>query len=154
MNTTFRKLLLATLMMTSSYAKFAPILMDDITLFVPYSTTINSQFTIKTTNVGNNKILTIIVDNPANISSYLWTEGNRVLSRTNSFNTSTLSAGTHTITAVVVASNGQRTTKTITITTGISAPVGTGNYMLTAWNDLGMHCMRLCKNTVSLCKKS
>ena len=141
MNTTFRKLLLTTVIMTSSYAKFAPIMMDDITLFVPYSTTISSHFTIKTTNIGNSKILTIIVDNPANISSYLWTEGNRVLSRTNSFNTATLSAGTHTITAVVVASNGQRTTKTITITTGISAPVGTGNYMLTAWNDLGMHCM-------------
>jgi hypothetical protein len=138
----FHTLLMSILLSSASYAGFAPIVMGDITTFVPYHSDndISSTFTIRTQTTGDTQILTIVVDNPSTIRSYEWKEGTRVLSRSNSFNTATLSTGLHTLTITVIATNGERTTKTITITTG--GVVGsTGNYMLTAWNDLGMHCM-------------
>ena len=135
-----QKLLISSFFMSCSYAELAPILMGDIMIFVPYktTTTISSNFSINTTNINNNKILTIVVDNPANIKSYVWKEKNHTLSTNNRLDTSKLSTGLHTITITVTAINGERTTKTITITVGTNT---TGTYMLTAWNDLGMHCM-------------
>jgi len=135
----FHKFLVLHFFVISTYANFIPVFMDDITIFVPHENTIiSSQFSIYITNTGNTKILTIIVDNPANIQSYIWKEGNHILSRTSTLKTAKLSAGLHTITVIVTAKNGQKTTKTITITTQSNT---LGKYMLTAWNDLGMHCM-------------
>ena len=157
-------------------AGFAPIGMKEITLFVPYHYDLG--FTIRTTYRGNDKILTVVVKDPSNIDAYIWKEGNRILSRSDTLDTSVLSSGKHTITIVVTNKEGEQTIKTFRVDIGgygsgegdddddhegndgnSGGNTGGGNtgggsgggnngggsvsngYVLTAWNDLGMHCM-------------
>ena len=137
MNRLSTLLMILLISIQTSYAGFVPIMMDDITIFVPTQTPL-STFKINSTPAGNAQLLTVQVDDPSVIASYAWKENNRLLSTSSQFNTASLSSGLHTLTLTLTTVDGQTLSQTITITTGV---VSTGNYMLTAWNDLGMHCM-------------
>ena len=187
-----------------AHAKLVPLVINDMVIYIPYKKKISSNFSIHTRDHGSSQILTIVVSEPDDIRSYIWKEGDKTLSNSDTLDTATLSPGTHTITITVTAVNGDETTKTIQISNADNGGSGdsgdgdhsgdgdgghgdhggdgdgghgdhggdgdggdgdhgddgdgggngsggnggggngggsTSGYMLTAWNDLGMHCM-------------
>jgi len=109
-------LLLFPLLAFAAPKKFAPIMIDDIITFVPYSEIQVSLGSDKILGQDQVQTLTVNITNADQVASYVWTEGNTVLGTGSTFSTGGLSVGTHSITLTVTDSNGLTTSDTVVIT--------------------------------------
>jgi len=111
-------LLLTLLFILPSYGaiKYAPIIMDDIITFVPYSEVHVSLGGDKILGEDQVQTLSASISNVDQVVSYSWTEGSTVLSTGSTFSTASLSLGTHSITLTVTDSNGLKASDTVVIT--------------------------------------
>ena len=96
--------------------QYAPIIMGGITSFVPYSHVKISLGDDIVLEGNQTTILSANITNLEDIISYEWKEGNKVLSRSSTFNTEGLSLGQHTLTLSIVDNNGLSSSDTIVIT--------------------------------------
>jgi len=94
---------------------YAPIMMGDITIFVPYS---KVSFSLGENRVlgENEHQLHPVVSNRSEVKSYLWLEEGNVLGKTERLSTVGMSVGTHTIVLRITDINGYVTEDEVTIT--------------------------------------
>jgi len=95
---------------------FAPIMVDDIITFVPYSKVQISLGLDKTLSQNEHQILSPAITNKEEIASYAWIENGHVIGSEETFSTANLSVGTHTLTFQVTDIYGVVTTDDISIT--------------------------------------
>jgi len=96
--------------------KYTPIMMDDITMFVPYTEISVSLGSDRNLGTDEIQVLTPTIEHEEQVVSYAWSEGSTVLSTNASFSTAILGLGIHTITLTLTDSNGLTTSDTIVIT--------------------------------------
>jgi len=98
---------------------YAPVMMGDITTFVPYS---HVQITLgndKSFNQGEDNILTAKVNYPSDIVRYEWREDGKLLGTDSTLPIESLSSGVHHIILTVIDNNGLSTSDKINITSPI-----------------------------------
>lgn len=113
-----KMLILFSLSLLPSYGaiKYAPIIMDDIITFVPYSEVEVSLGPDKILGEDQVQTLSANITNAEQVESYSWSEGSTVLGTGSTFSTAGLSLGVHTITLTVTDENGLTSSDTIVIT--------------------------------------
>jgi len=95
---------------------FAPIMVGDITIFVPYTKVSVSLGADKTLGENEVQLLRPSITHKEEIRSYEWSEGGTVLGTGATFSTANLDVGTHTLTLRVTDINGIVTTDEMTVT--------------------------------------
>ena len=99
-----------------SHNNWAPIMMDDIMILVPFSKVKVSLGADRVTEDGNAVVITPTIDNPSDVASYVWSEGGQVLSTGSTFSTASLGVGTHTVVLTITDINGITTSDTVVVT--------------------------------------
>jgi len=96
--------------------KYAPIIMDDIITFVPYTEVSVSLGEDKTWGEDEPQTVSATIEHSEQVASYAWSEGGTVLGTGSTLSTAGLSVGIHTITLTVTDVNGLTSSDTIVIT--------------------------------------
>jgi len=112
----FSFFLLFSLSVLGAPVKYAPIIIDGITSFVPYS---HIQISLGNDIVleGNTTaLLTVKSSHPDDIVKYEWKEGSKVLGTSSTLSTEGLGWGVHVLTLTIMDNNGLSSSDTITIT--------------------------------------
>ena len=109
-------ILLFPLLAYAAPKKFAPIMIDDIMIFIPYTEVKVSLANDKTLGEDEPQLLQASIEHPEQVASYSWTEGATVLGTEAALSTAGLSVGTHSITLTVTDSNGLTASDTVVIT--------------------------------------
>ena len=95
---------------------YAPIMVDDIIIFVPYT---HVKIDLgKDMTIGANEVqdLQASIEHKEEVVSYEWIENGQIIGRGETFSTSNLGVGTHTLTLKIIDINGIETTDEMTIT--------------------------------------
>ena len=103
---------------------YAPVMVGDITTFVPYS---HVQITLgndKSFNQGEDNILTAKVNYPSDIVRYEWREDGKLLGTDSTLPIESLSSGAHHIILTVIDNNGLSTSDKINIILRSSEYIG------------------------------
>ena len=95
---------------------YAPIMVDDILIFVPFSKVEVSLGENKTLSQNEHQLLRPHIDHKEDIVSYAWIEDGHILGSDETFSTANLGVGTHTLTLQITDINGVVTSDEITIT--------------------------------------
>ena len=95
---------------------YAPVMVDDILIFVPYSKVKISLGADRTLSQNEHQILRPNIENKEDIVSYSWVENGRVIGSDETFSTAILGVGTHTLTLEITDIHGVTTNDEITIT--------------------------------------
>ena len=104
-NKSFLLYFLLTLSILALPIKYTPVVMGELTTFIPYSQIKINLDSTKVLKEGENKVLKANINLPEEVIKYEWREDSKLLSTQKTFSTQKLSVGTHLLNLTVIDSN-------------------------------------------------